>query len=176
MTSRIAINGFGRIGRQVFRLLEDEKSLEAVAINDLTSPSVLAHLLKYDSVHGRFPGTVEAADDAIVVNGRRVSVTSVKNPAELPWKEDRVDIVVEATGVFRSAADLEMHLRAGARKVLLTVPPKKDPEGRIMLVVMGVNDDKLGPDQVFVSNASCTTNCLAPLAKVIDRSFGIRRG
>ncbi len=176
MTVKIGINGFGRIGRQVFRALEGEKGFQVAAINDLTSPVVLAHLLKYDSVHRKFAGTVSASEGAITVNGRQVKVLSVKDPSQLPWAELGVDIVLEATGVFRSAEDLEKHIKAGAKKVLLTVPPKKDPEGKIKLVVMGVNDQDLGPKQIFVSNASCTTNCLAPLAKVLHEAFGIRRG
>jgi len=176
MTVKIGINGFGRIGRQIFRILSGREGFEVVAVNDLTDAPTLGHLLKYDSVHGVFPGTVETTPDAIVVDGRPVAVLSLRDPAELPSKELGVDIVVESTGVFRNAADLAKHIAAGARKVLLTVPPKKDPEGEVKLIVLGVNDDELSPDQVFVSNASCTTNCLAPVVKVLNDTFGVRRG
>jgi len=176
MTTKIAINGFGRIGRQVFRVLEKTPEFEVVAINDLTDAATLAHLLKYDSVHGIYRGKIGFAEGSLLVDGRRVAVLSEKDPAALPWGEMGVDIVIEATGVFRNAADLEKHIAAGARKVLLTVPPKKDPEGKIKLVVMGVNDKELSPEQKFISNASCTTNCLAPVALVLDDNFGIKSG
>ena len=176
MTVKIGINGFGRIGRQVFRLLSSEPAFEVAAINDLTDAPTLAHLLKYDSVHGRFEGTVEAKGDSLVVNGRAVKVLKVKDPSELPWKALSVQIVLESTGVFTSADDLQKHLNAGAKKVLLTVPPKKDPENKVKLIVLGVNDQELSPDLAFVSNASCTTNCLAPVAKVLHEAFGIKRG
>ncbi|MDD5644215.1 MAG: type I glyceraldehyde-3-phosphate dehydrogenase [bacterium] len=176
MTVKIAINGFGRIGRQVFRLLKDEKNFEVVAINDLTDSKTLGHLLKYDSVHGKYKGSIQAKEDAIVVDGGETKVLKIKDPAQLPWKDMKVDIVLEATGVFASAEDLQKHISAGAKKVLLTVPPKKDPEGKIKIVVMGVNDKDLKSDQIFVSNASCTTNCLAPVAKALHEAFGIRRG
>jgi glyceraldehyde 3-phosphate dehydrogenase len=176
MTVKIGINGFGRIGRQVFRLLSSEPLFEVAAINDLTDAPTLAHLLKYDSIHGKFAGTVEAQGDSLVVNGRAIKILKVKDPAELPWKALGVRIVLESTGVFTSADDLQKHIAAGAKKVLLTVPPKKDPEGKVKLIVLGVNDKELTPDLAFVSNASCTTNCLAPLAKVLHEAFGIKRG
>ncbi len=176
MLTTVAINGFGRIGRQIFRLLANEPNLEVLAINDLTDAETLAHLLKYDSVHGRFEGKVEAGEDSLKVDGKTVKVLKCEDPAELPWKELGVELVVESTGVFRNVADLEKHIAAGAKKVLLTVPPKNDPEGKVKLIVMGVNDAELTPDQVFVSNASCTTNCLAPVAKVLNDSFGVERG
>ncbi len=176
MTVKIGINGFGRIGRQVFRLLSSEPMFEVAAINDLTDAPTLAHLLKYDSVHGRFEGTVEAKGDSLVVNGRAVKVLKVKDPSELPWKALGVQIVLESTGVFTAIDDLQKHVAAGAKKVLLTVPPKKDPEGKVKLIVMGVNDRELTPDLTFISNASCTTNCLAPVAKVLHDAFGIKRG
>ncbi len=176
MSVRIAINGFGRIGRQIFRILNADPAFEVVAINDLTDAPTLAYLLKYDSVHGKFPGTIEVAGDSLVVNGKKTRVLAVKDPAELPWKEEGVDIVVESTGVFRNVADLKKHIAAGAKKVLLTVPPKKDPDGEVILIVMGVNDGELTPEMKFISNASCTTNCLAPVAKVLNESFGIERG
>ena len=176
MAVKIGINGFGRIGRQVFRLLASEPLFEVAAINDLTDAPTLAHLLKYDSVHGKFEGKIEVRGDALIVNGRSTKVLKIKDPAELPWKALGVQIVLESTGVFTSADDLQKHIAAGAKKVLLTVPPKKDPEGKVKLIVLGVNDKDLTPDLVFVSNASCTTNCLAPIAKVLHEAFGIKRG
>ncbi|MFH1039321.1 MAG: type I glyceraldehyde-3-phosphate dehydrogenase [PVC group bacterium] len=176
MSVKIGINGFGRIGRQIFRILNADPAFEVAAINDLTDASTLAHLLKYDSVHGKFPGTIKVSGGSLVVNGKETKVLSVKDPAELPWKEEGVDIVVEATGVFRNVTDLKKHIEAGAKKVLLTVPPKKDPDGEVELIVIGVNDRKLTPAMRFISNASCTTNCLAPIAKVLNDSFGIERG
>ncbi len=176
MTVKVGINGFGRIGRQIFRIISQSKDLQVAVVNDLTDAATLAHLLKYDSVHGKFEGTVGVKDGNLVVNGKKTRVCSIKDPAELPWKEEGVELVVEATGVFRAAADLKKHISAGAKKVLLTVPPKKDPEGEVKLIVLGVNDSDLSEDQRFVSNASCTTNCLAPVAKVLNDSFGIVRG
>jgi glyceraldehyde 3-phosphate dehydrogenase len=176
MTVKIGINGFGRIGRQIFRIISEQPGLEVAVINDLTDARTLAHLLKYDSVHGKFSGTVEVVDDCLVANGEKTRVCSLKDPAQIPWKEEGVELVVEATGVFRDVEDLEKHIAAGARKVLLTVPPKKDPKGEVRLIVVGVNDGDLSPDLRFISNASCTTNCLAPVAKVLNESFGIVRG
>ncbi len=173
MAYRIAINGFGRIGRLVFRVMEQDPETEVVAINDLTDAKTLAHLLKYDSVHGRFPGDVSFDGDNIVVNGRVVKVSAHRDPANLPWGEMNVDVVVESTGVFRMRAQIENHLKAGAKKVVLTVPAKDEIDNTI---VMGVNDDTLKASDRIVSNASCTTNCLAPLAKVLHENFGIRRG
>jgi glyceraldehyde 3-phosphate dehydrogenase len=173
MATKIGINGFGRIGRNVFKLLLETPGFEVAGINDLTNAKTLAHLLKYDSVHGNFKGTVEAKGDAIVVNGKEIKITAIKNPAEIPWGAMGVDIVLESTGIFRSKAQCEMHLQAGAKKVLLSVPPKDAIDA---VIVMGVNDDTLKATDKIVSNASCTTNCLAPLAKVLHESFGIKRG
>ena len=173
MATKIGINGFGRIGRNVFKLLLEDPSFEVAGINDLTDAKTLAHLLKYDSVSGPFKGTVEVKGDAMVVNGKEVKITAIKNPAELPWKELGVDMVLESTGVFRAKEQCMMHITAGAKKVLLSVPPKDAIDA---VVVMGVNDDVLKPEDQIVSNASCTTNCLAPFAKVLQESFGIKRG
>ena len=173
MAYRIAINGFGRIGRLVFRVMEQDPETEVVAINDLTDAKTLAHLLKYDSVHGRFPGEVSFDGDSIVVNGRPIKVSAHRDPANLPWGALNVDVVVESTGVFRMRSQIENHLKAGAKKVVLTVPAKDEIDNT---VVIGVNDDTLKASDKIVSNASCTTNCLAPLAKVLHEKFGIRRG
>lgn len=173
MATKIGINGFGRIGRNVFKLLLDEPGFEVAAINDLTDAKTLAHLLKYDSVSGPFKGTVVAKENSIVVNGKEIKITAIKNPAELPWGELGVELVLESTGVFRAKAQCEMHLQAGAKKVLLSVPPKDDIDA---IVVVGVNDEVLKPEHKIVSNASCTTNCLAPVAKVLHEHFGIKRG
>jgi glyceraldehyde 3-phosphate dehydrogenase len=170
---RVAINGFGRIGRLVFRALASRPEFEVVAVNDLSDPKSLALLLRYDSVHGRFPGTVTAGEGELVVDGKPVKVLAVKDPAALPWKDLEVPFVVESTGVFTKRADIEKHLAAGARKVVLTVPPKDDIDA---MVVLGVNDGVLRPEHRIVSNASCTTNCLAPLAKVLHDAFGIEHG
>jgi glyceraldehyde 3-phosphate dehydrogenase len=180
MAIRVAINGFGRIGRLVFRVLCERKDFEVVAINDLTDANALGTLLKYDTVHGRFPGMVEVSGTNIVVNGKAVPVLSEKNPAALPWKDKNVDFAVESTGVFVSRHDPKKgnvgygsHLEAGAKRVLLTVPAKDEIDATI---VMGVNEKSLKPEHKVISNASCTTNCLAPLAKVLHDSFGVRRG
>ena len=173
MATKIGINGFGRIGRNVYKLLREESGLEVVAINDLTDAKTLAHLLKYDSVSGVYAKDVCAKGDSIVVDGEEVKVTAIKNPAELPWKELGVDLVLESTGVFRAKAQCMMHVEAGAKKVLLSVPPKDAVDA---IVVMGVNDNELKDSDVVVSNASCTTNCLAPVAKVLHENFGIKRG
>ncbi|HPF15839.1 MAG TPA: type I glyceraldehyde-3-phosphate dehydrogenase, partial [Planctomycetota bacterium] len=170
---RISINGFGRIGRNVFRILQNTPGIEVVHINDLTDPATLAHLLRYDSVHGRFQGTVAAADKAIVVNGQSVAITAERDPANLPHKANKIDFVVEATGVFTSRADCTKHLTAGAGRVLLTVPPKDEIDA---MVVMGVNQETLKASDRIISNASCTTNCLAPVAKVLHDSFGLVEG
>ncbi|MFO7821222.1 MAG: type I glyceraldehyde-3-phosphate dehydrogenase [Lentisphaeria bacterium] len=171
----IGINGFGRIGRNVFRIISETDGIDVVSINDLIDPKMAAHLLKYDSVTGRFNGTVEAADDGIVVNGKKIPVTSEKDPASLAWDKKGVDMVLESTGVFRSRDGIEKHLQAGAKKVLLSVP-SKSPEDVDATVVCGVNDDELTADAKLISNASCTTNCLAPVAKVLNDSFGIKQG
>jgi len=178
MATKVAINGFGRIGRAVARIIFERKGdLELVAINDLSDAKSLAHLFKYDTVEGKWKGTVEAKDDSLIINGKTVKVVAVKNPAELPWKAMGVDIVVESTGMFTKASSEKGgyadHIKAGAKKVVLTVPAKDDIEATI---VMGVNDQNLTKDTKCVSNASCTTNCLAPLAKVINDTFGIENG
>jgi glyceraldehyde 3-phosphate dehydrogenase len=174
MAIRVAINGFGRIGRNVFRIMQARyNDFEVVAINDLTDAATLAHLLKYDTVGGRFDGTVEIDGGSIVVNGSPIKIIAERNPADLPWAENNIDFVVEATGIFCTREQCTMHLDAGAKKVLLTVPPKDEIDN---MVVMGVNDDTLTADQRILSNASCTTNCLAPLAKVLHNAFGIKRG
>ena len=173
MAVKIAINGFGRIGRLVFKALQNDPAVEVMAINDLTDASTLVHLLKYDSVHGRYPVPVYSDGDYMVAGDRRVKVLAEKDPTRLPWKEMGVDIVVESTGVFRTREKLMMHVQAGARKVILTAPAKDELDNT---VVMGVNDDTLKPDHIIVSNASCTTNCLAPMAKVLHENFTIKRG
>ena len=175
MTMRVAINGFGRIGRLVFRILANDPRFEVVHLNDLSDAATLAHLLKFDSTHGRFEGTVAVAEGRLVVNGREVRISAEKDPANLPWKEQRIDWVVESTGVFTKRPDLEKHLAAGAGRVLLTVPPK-DKDGVDALVVLGVNEEIIQPGHRLISNASCTTNCLAPMAKVLHENFGIVRG
>jgi glyceraldehyde 3-phosphate dehydrogenase len=172
MSINVGINGFGRIGRNFYRGLQEHGDINVVAINDLTDPATLAHLLKYDSVHGRFPGTVEAREESIVVNGKEVRVLATKDPAELPWKELGVDYVIESTGHFTSRAGASKHLEAGAKKVLISAPAK-EPD---LTVVMGVNHESYDPaEHHIVSNASCTTNCLAPVAKVLQDNFGIHR-
>lgn len=174
MAIQVAINGFGRIGRMVFRLLcAQAERFEVVAINDLGRPEALAHLLKYDSTHGPFRGAVRLEGSTLVVDGRAIPLLGEKDPGQLPWARLGGPLVVESTGVFRTRAQLERHLAAGARKVLLTVPPKDEVDA---LIVLGVNDDRLAPDHRLVSNASCTTNCLAPMAKVLDEAFGIEQG
>ncbi|MDJ0523102.1 MAG: type I glyceraldehyde-3-phosphate dehydrogenase [Planctomycetota bacterium] len=174
MSIRVGINGFGRIGRQVFRILHARRDeFEVVAVNDLGKPEALAHLLKYDSTHGQFNGDVALVDGKIVVDGWQVPVLSERDPSKLPWADMGSPLVVESTGVFRHREQLEQHLAAGAAKVLLTVPPKDDVDA---LIVLGVNDEMLSPDHKIVSNASCTTNCLAPVAKVLHQSFGIEKG
>jgi len=176
---RVAINGFGRIGRLVFRAMaERPDEYEVPAINDLSDAKILAYLLKHDSVHREFPGTVEAPDEkTLVVNGRSIQVLSEREPAKLPWGDLGIDVAVEATGVFRSRQSSKGgygdHLAAGARKVVLTAPAKDDPDATI---VMGVNDNILTARHECVSNASCTTNCLAPVAKVLHETFGVERG
>ena len=173
MSVKVGINGFGRIGRCVFKIIEKRSDIEVVSINDLTDSKTLAHLLKYDSVHGRFDGTVQAKEKSIVVNGRDIPITSVKDPAELGWDKIGVDVVVESTGVFRTREKIAKHLEAGAKKVLLTVPSKDEIDNTI---VLGVNDEALKPADQIVSNASCTTNCLAPIVKVLNDNFGLKYG
>jgi glyceraldehyde 3-phosphate dehydrogenase len=173
MATKVGINGFGRIGRNVFKLLMESKDFEVVGVNDLTDPKTLAHLLKYDSVSGVYKGEVKAGDGAIVVDGKSVIVMSERDPANLPWKDLGAELILESTGVFTTKEKCLLHVKAGAKKVLLSVPPKDAIDA---IIVMGVNDDTLKPTDIVVSNASCTTNCLAPMAKVLHESFGIKRG
>ncbi|OQX87601.1 type I glyceraldehyde-3-phosphate dehydrogenase [candidate division KSB1 bacterium 4484_87] len=173
MAIKVGINGFGRIGRLVFRELLTRDEFEVIHINDITDAKTLAHLLKYDSVHGKFNGEVTATSDAIVVNGKTIKISAERNPANLPWKELGVQAVVESTGVFRKRDEIAMHLKAGAEKVLLTVPAKDEIDATI---VLGVNDSELKDEHKIVSNASCTTNCLAPIVKVLNDKFGVVRG
>ena len=173
MAIKVGINGFGRIGRQVFRIMQQRGGFEVAAINDLTDAKTLAHLLKYDSVHGKFDGTVEAKDNSIVVNGKEIEILSVKDPAELPWKKKGVQVVIESTGVFRKREQVAKHLEAGAEKVILTVPAKDKIDN---MIVLGVNTAALKDTDQIVSNASCTTNCLAPMVKVLNDSFGVKEG
>jgi glyceraldehyde 3-phosphate dehydrogenase len=170
---RIAINGFGRIGRLVYRNLLQHSDMEVVHINDLTDPKTLAHLLKWDSVHGKFEGTIASDKDSITVNGKRIAISAEKDPAKLPHKANQVDFCIEATGIFATREACQKHIDAGAGKVILTVPAKDEIDA---MVVMGVNHDSLKPEHRIISNASCTTNCLAPLAKVLDDAFGIEHG
>lgn len=171
----MAINGFGRIGRLTFRALLSKQNVEVIAFNDLTDAATLGHLLKYDSVHGRFPGEVAVEGDHLVVNGKKYRVYAQKDPAALPWKELGVDTVIESTGIFRNREKMSKHLAAGAKKVILSVPAdnKEDVDATI---VLGVNDAMLKPGMTLVSMASCTTNCLAPVAKVLNDKFGIVKG
>jgi len=177
MAIRIAINGFGRIGRLFFRALKGANDIKVLAINDLADAATLATLLKYDSVHRRYPGEVSAetkgSEEFILVDGRKIPCLGEKDPAKLPWKEMEVEIVFESTGVFRTKETMQGHIEAGAKKVLLSAPPKGEIDATI---VFGVNNKSLKPTDVFVSNASCTTNCLAPLVKVLNDAFGIDYG
>jgi glyceraldehyde 3-phosphate dehydrogenase len=174
VTTRIGINGFGRIGRNYFRAaLEQGADLEIVAVNDLTSPETLAHLLKYDSVTGRLGVSVEVADGGLVVDGKTIKVLAERDPSNLPWADLGVDIVIESTGFFTKASDARKHIDAGAKKVLISAPASDED----ITVVLGVNDDQYDPENHhIISNASCTTNCLGPLAKVLNDAFGIERG
>ncbi len=169
---RVAINGFGRIGRLTFKNLLENGKTEIVAINDLTDHATLAHLLKYDSVHGRFNGTVKTWAEGIEVNGKQIKILSEKDPAQLPWKEHNIDVVLESTGRFVDEAGAGSHIKAGAKKVVISAPAK----GNIPTVVLGVNDSTLTGSETILSNASCTTNCLAPMAKAIDDAFGMEQG
>lgn len=166
---RIAINGFGRIGRVFLRNCISNPNIEIIAINDLTDAATLAHLLKYDSIHRAFPGEVKAAGNNLIVNGKEIKVVSFKDPAQLPWKEHNIDIVIESTGHFLDTASAQLHLNAGAKKVILSAPAKDES---IKTIVLGVNDHLLDSNDVIVSNASCTTNCAAPMLKVLEQ-FGI---
>lgn len=170
---RIAINGFGRIGRSVFRIMNALKDMEIVAINDIAKNDILAYLLKYDTVMKRFNDTVTTEGDMMMTTHQKVKMLAVYDPAELPWKELDVDVVVEATGIFRTREKLSPHLEAGAKRIILTVPAKGEID---YTLVIGVNDDGLKPEHKIVSNASCTTNCLAPMAKVLNDAFGIEYG
>jgi glyceraldehyde 3-phosphate dehydrogenase len=174
MGTKVGINGFGRIGRNAFKAAIDKGAdFDIVAINDVTDPKTLAHLLKYDSCFGRFDGEVEAKDDAIIVNDKEIRITAVRNPAELPWEEFGVEVVLESTGLFTKKADAEKHIQAGAKKVIISAPAKDED----ITIVMGVNQEKYDPQSHHIlSNASCTTNCLAPVAKIIDRDWGIVKG
>jgi len=169
----MGINGFGRIGRLVFRVAVQRKDIEIVQVNDITDAPTLAHLLKYDSVHGVLKNDIRAEGDYIVFDGKKVKVSAEKDPGNLPWGKENIDIVIESTGVFRKRAEVAKHLDGGAKKVILTVPSKDEIDATI---VLGVNDDTLKPEHRIVSNASCTTNCLAPVAKVLNDAFGIKRG
>jgi glyceraldehyde 3-phosphate dehydrogenase len=173
MKAKIAINGFGRIGRMVFRKAILDDNLEIVAVNASYPAETLAHLIKYDTVHGQFNGEVKAEEKALVVNGKRVQLLDNRNPEELPWKDLNIDIVIEATGKFNARDKAALHLKAGAKKVVLTAPGKNED----ITIVMGVNDEELNiAKHDVISNASCTTNCLAPVAKVLDKYFGIENG
>ncbi len=173
MAVNIGINGFGRIGRLVFRRMMQQGGFNVVGINDITDAKTLAYLLKYDSVHGVYPSNVSSEADAIVVDGKRFKIMAEKDPAKLPWKQLGADIVVEGTGLFTSKEKLAMHVAAGAKKVLLTAPAKDDIDAT---VVLGVNDNVLTGKEQYVSNASCTTNCLAPMVKVLHQAFGVDHG
>jgi glyceraldehyde 3-phosphate dehydrogenase len=173
MSVKIGINGFGRIGRNVFRIAEKNADIEVAAINDMFAPDQLAILLKYDSVYRRFDGDIEVTGDGFRVNGKDIKVFKEKDPSKLPWKDLGVDLVIESTGVFRKREQIAMHLSAGAKKVILTVPAKDEIDRTIVLCV---NDEMLKPGDQIVSNASCTTNCLAPVAKVLNDNFTISRG
>jgi len=172
MSIRVGINGFGRIGRMVFRAMMDRGGYEVITINDLADSATLAYLLKYDSVHGRYNGTVEAVDDGLVVDGRKIDIVSVRNPADLAWGDRGVDLVVESTGIFTDGEKAAAHLEAGAKKVLISAPATNVDA----TIVLGVNDETLTAEHRIVSNASCTTNCLGPMAYVLHNHFGIIRG
>ncbi len=173
MATKIGINGFGRIGRNVFKLLVKHPEFEVVSINDLTDAKTLAHLLKYDSVFGVYDAEVSHTEDSIIVNGKETKITAIKDPAQIGWGDKGVEMVLESTGRFSSKADCMKHIEGGAKKVLLSVPPKDAIDA---IIVMGVNDNTLKATDQIVSNASCTTNCLAPVAKVLQSVFGIKRG
>lgn len=174
MKTKVGINGFGRIGRNAFKIaMEKDVNFEIAAINDLTTPATLAHLLKYDSCFGKFDGTVKATDNSIIVNGKEIKILAESDPKNLPWKEMGVEVVLESTGRFTKRPDAGKHLEAGAKKVVISAPATDED----LTIVMGVNEDKYDPaNHHILSNASCTTNCLAPFAKVIDETFGIERG
>ncbi|NQX91027.1 MAG: type I glyceraldehyde-3-phosphate dehydrogenase [Flavobacteriales bacterium] len=169
---KVAINGFGRIGRLTFRDLMERPNVQVVAINDLTDAETLAHLLRYDSVQGAYPHEVTVTDKGFTINGETVEVHSERDPSQLPWGDLGVDVVVESTGVFRDRAGASKHIEAGAKKVVISAPAKGD----IKTIVLGVNDDQITSEDTVLSNASCTTNCLAPMAKVLDDAFGMEKG
>ena len=172
MAIKLAINGFGRIGRLTARILSANPNVEIVAINDLTDNKTLAHLFKYDTAHGRFNGEISHDENSLHINGKKINAYSERNPGNLPWKELGVDVVLESTGIFRDEAGAGKHLEAGAKKVVISAPAK----GGIKTIVLGVNDDQLTGEETILSNASCTTNCLAPMVKVLDESLGIEHG
>jgi glyceraldehyde 3-phosphate dehydrogenase len=169
---KIAINGFGRIGRMCFRSLINNPHVEVVAINDLTDVKTLAHLLKYDSIHGRFGHAVDHNSDSIIVNGKAIKIYAAKDPAMLPWGELGVEVVIESTGIFTDKESASKHIEAGAKKVIISAPAT----GAVKTIVLGVNDDQITAEDTVLSNASCTTNCLAPMAKVLNDKFGIEKG
>ncbi len=171
MTIRVSINGFGRIGRMVFRAAQDFDDIEVVGINDLLEPEYLAYMLQYDSVHGKFKGDISVDGDTLVVNGSKIRLTAERDPAALKWGDLDVDVVIESTGLFLTKETAQKHIDAGAKKVIMSAPSKDDTP----MFVFGVNDDKYAGEAI-ISNASCTTNCLAPIAKVIDDNFGLKRG
>jgi glyceraldehyde 3-phosphate dehydrogenase len=173
MSKKVAINGFGRIGRLTFRNLLQNPNIEVVAINDLTDNATLAHLLKYDSTQGIFDGTVEHTADSLIVNGKSIAASAERNPAALPWAEMGIDVVLECTGFFRTKETAGLHLEAGAKKVVISAPGKGDG---IQTIVLGVNDDTLDLNNTVFSNASCTTNCLSPLVKIITENWGLVQG
>ncbi|HXI01593.1 MAG TPA: type I glyceraldehyde-3-phosphate dehydrogenase [Candidatus Saccharimonadales bacterium] len=173
MSTRVAINGFGRIGRSVFRILAGWRDVKLLAVNDIADPKMLAYLLKYDTVMGTFDMPVSTQDGKLVVGPTETALLAEKDPSRLPWKEMGIDVVIESTGRFRKRAEIAAHLEAGAKRVILTVPAKDEIDATI---VIGVNDADLKPEHRIISNASCTTNCLAPVAKVLDEEFGILRG
>ncbi len=170
---KIAINGFGRIGRSVFKVAMERKNIEVVAINDITDAKTLAHLLKYDSNYGKYSKSVEAKDNGLIVDGKKIAVLAERDPKKLPWGKMGVDLVIESTGIFRLREQVAWHFEAGAKRAILTVPAKDKVD---KMIVLGVNDDDLKDEDLIVSNASCTTNCLAPIAKVLLDNFGIVEG
>lgn len=172
MAKRIAINGFGRIGRLTLRNLLKKDDIEVVAINDLTDNRTLAHLFKYDTMHGKFEGEVSSDDDSLYINGKKIVCTAIRNPEELPWKELNVDVVLECTGIFRSKSKAGLHLKAGAKRVVISAPAKDDD---VPTYVIGANADKMKASEEIVSNASCTTNCLVPMVTTLDNNFGIEQ-
>ena len=173
MAIKVGINGFGRIGRNLLRAAINTKEIDFVAVNDITSPATLAHLLKYDSVHGAFKAEVKSTEDSLIVNGKTIKVLSIKDPAQLPWKDLGVDVVIESTGLFVDRENASKHLQAGAKKVIISAPAK-NPD---ITIVLGVNEKSYNPkEHCIISNASCTTNCLAPVAKVLLKEFGLKKG